>query len=237
MEPGNLLLPFLRQVPAERLSPTHMDRSLEPELLDSLPPDHPDALHNRRDIRLTNRAMGNHAWFARVLPTVVRPGERILEIGAGTGELIRRLAENGLAADGLDLWPPPPGWPADRVWHQADLRTFSRWAEYPVVVANLILHQFADAELRALGSALRHARVIAAREPARSRVSQVAYRCFAPIIGANHVSLHDAHVSIAAGFVGDELPRVLGLDAAAWDIQSGPAFLGAYVLLAVRRTP
>ena len=31
----------------------------------------------------------------------------------------------------------------------------------------------------------------------------------APLLGANHVSLHDAHVSIAAGFLGDELPRAL----------------------------
>jgi len=38
---------------------------LQAELLDSLPPDHPDALHNRRDLRLTNALMGNSRWFQR----------------------------------------------------------------------------------------------------------------------------------------------------------------------------
>ncbi len=34
-----------------------------------------------------------------------------------------------------------------------------------------------------------------------------------PLLGANHVTLHDARVSITAGFVGTELPSALGMDA------------------------
>ncbi len=50
-----------------------MQRTPQPELLDSLPPQHPDALHNRRDLRLTNRVMGNHRWLIRTLPPLLRP--------------------------------------------------------------------------------------------------------------------------------------------------------------------
>jgi len=59
-----------------------MQRELKPELLDSLAPDHPDARHNRRDLRLTNRAMGNYRWMARMLSDPARRSAKVLEIGA-----------------------------------------------------------------------------------------------------------------------------------------------------------
>lgn len=211
-----------------------MQRTLEPELLDGLPPDHPDALHNRRDLRLTNSIMGNHAWFARTLPRLVRAGERVLEIGAGTGELGLRLAARGLPVDGLDRWPRPAKWPLAQRWHEVDIRTFDGWAEYPVVIGNLILHQFSAAELQALGRKLSHARLLVACEPVRRRASQLAYRVVAPLFGANHVTLHDAHVSIAAGFCGDELARVLGLPSAEWATAWHTTLLGAYRMIARR---
>lgn len=222
--------------PKEHLQPTPMDRTLEPELLDGLPPTHPDALHNRRDLRLTNIAMRNDAWFARVLPPLLRPGERVLELGAGTGELGVRLIRRGVAVDGLDLWPRPAEWPTGRAWHQSDVRTFAEWNQYPVMIGNLILHQFSESALRELGAQMRRARLIIMCEPVRRRVSQTLYRTIAPLLGANHVTLHDAHVSIAAGFIGDELPRALGLDRAHWETHCRSTWLGAYHLVAVRRS-
>lgn len=213
-----------------------MQRTLQPELLDSLPPDHPDALHNRRDLRLTNFVLGTHRWLARTLPRTLRASDRLLEIGAGTGELGRRLARVGLAPDGLDVWPRPADWPAAGAWHRADLRTFDRYQEYSAIVGNLIFHQFSDSDLAALGASLRpHARVIIACEPLRRRTSQLLYRTLAPMFGANHVSLHDGHVSIAAGFRGDELPRALGLASSAWNISVSTTVLGVYRLVATRR--
>jgi hypothetical protein len=212
-----------------------MQRTLEPELLDSLPPDHPDALHNRRDIRLTNQIIGNYRWLERAVPPLLRPGESLLEIGAGTGEVGVRLARRGVPVAGLDLWPRPEIWPADRPWHQHDLRTFDRYDEYAVVLGNLIFHQFSEAELGALGEKLRRrARVIIACEPHRRRMSQVLYRAFVPLLGANHVSLHDAHVSIAAGFRDDELRHSLGLSEEAWRIECSSTTLGLYLMVAVR---
>lgn len=211
-------------------------RRVQPEILDSLDPQHPDALHNRRDLRLTNAVMGNHRWLARTLPPLLRPGDRLLELGAGTGELAARLARAGVAVDGLDLWPAPDHWPASLTWHRADVRCFDGYDHYTVFIANLLLHQFPDPELAALGAALRlSARLIVACEPSRRRRSQVLYRVIAPLLGANPVTLHDAHVSIAAGFRGDELPRALALPAAAWTFSCTSTIRGAYHFIARRR--
>lgn len=215
-----------------------MQRTLQPELLDSLPPDHPDALHNRRDLRLTNRIVGSHRWLSRTLPALLRPDERTLELGAGTGELGQRLLAAGVALDGLDLWPRPQNWPGARVWHRADLMTFSGYGGYGAVVGNLIFHQFSDTALAALGGQLKAAgsvRLIVACEPLRRRSSQVLFRTLGPLLGANHVSLHDAHVSIAAGFREEELPRALGLEAAAWQVTCAHTLLGMYRMVAIRR--
>jgi SAM-dependent methyltransferase len=213
-----------------------MHRSLQPELLDSLPHDHPDALHNRRDLRLTNRILGTHRWIARTMPPLLRQGERALEVGAGTGELGLRLTRRGVLLDGLDLWPRPADWPAERDWHVADLRAFAGYANYPAVIGNLIFHQFSAADLAALGRAIQsRARVVVACEPARRRVSQFLFRAFGSLLGANHVSLHDGHVSIAAGFRDDELPRALGLLAPDWEVRCSTTSLGAYRMLAIRR--
>ena len=213
-----------------------MTRILTPELLDSLPPQHPDALHSRRDLQWINHAMGNHRWFARVLPPLIRPGEQILELGAGTGQLAARLASRGLAIDSIDLCPRPTSWPAARVWHTGDLRAFDRYGDYAAVYGNLIFHHLSDDELAVLGATLRRSvRLILASEPTRSPRSQSLIAVAGRVFGASHVTLHDAHVSIAAGFRGDELPRLLGLDSSAWDIRSGTTWLGAYRMLACRR--
>jgi hypothetical protein len=214
-----------------------MQRNLEPEILDSLPPDHPDALHNRRDLRLINRLLGHHRWFARVLPGLIIPGERALELGAGTGELGLRLAQRGVAVDGLDVWPRPPAWPPACAWHVADLRTFAGYGHYAAVLGNLIFHQFSASELRLLGETLRQtSRIVIACEPARRRRSQILFRFIAPLFGANYVSLHDAHVSIAAGFQGDELSSLLGLARNTWDVRCSTTLLGAYRMIAIRRS-
>ena len=212
-----------------------MQRHLQPEILDSLPPDHPDARHNRRDLRIINRVMGNPRWFLRELPPLLRPGERVLELGCGTGELARLLQARGISVDGLDLWPRPETWPAAREWHSADLLEFDGYGDYPVVIANLILHQFSDADLSRLGKKLRAARVVLACEPARSRRSQFMFAALSPIIGANYVSRHDARVSIAAGFVGGELPRVLGLDGGPWTFRCDRTYFGACRMIALKK--
>lgn len=159
----------------------------------------------------------------------------MLELGAGTGELGLRLNRLRVPLDGLDLWPRPADWPREREWHRCDLLGFSGYDAYPVVIANLILHQFTAEELGRLGSRLRRsARVILASEPERRRVSQVMMAAFAPVLGVNHVTNHDARVSIAAGFRGDELPGFLGLAPGEWRFSCRSASFGAIRMVAMR---
>ncbi|HWA08930.1 MAG TPA: hypothetical protein VG838_05625 [Opitutaceae bacterium] len=211
-----------------------MQRRLQPELLDSLPPHHPDAQHSRRDLRLINGVMGNHRWFTRTLPPLLAAGEPVLEVGAGTGELGSRLATRGVTIAGLDVAPRPPDWPGE--WNQCDLRAFEGFDRFPVVIGNLIFHQFTSGELVALGATLRRtARLIVACEPQRWRVSQGLFAVVAPLFGANRVTLHDARVSIDAGFLRHELPEIFGLDRKLWEIRCDSTPLGAYRMVAVRR--
>jgi SAM-dependent methyltransferase len=211
-------------------------RTVQAELLDSLPHDHPDARDNRRDLRLVNAAMGNHRWLARALHAHASPDGSVLELGAGTGELARRLRLDGWPVDGLDVCPAPATWPAEAEWHRADLRTFAGFDAYQVICGNLIFHQFSAAELRALGSRMQaSAQLILACEPTRHWQWQRLFRLLALVIGANQVSRHDAHVSIAAGFRDDELPGLLRLDPERWTWRCTTTLRGAYHLIAWRR--
>jgi len=179
--------------------------------------------------------MGNERWFRRELRRRLRPDERILELGAGTGEMGAALSASGIEIDGLDLWPRPLAWPPTAEWHRADLRSFDRYADYSAVMANLILHHFTAAELLGLGARLSQARLIIASEPARWRRSQTLCAALGPLFGVNHVTRHDADVSIAAGFLRDELPRALGLTADRWQWICGTSPIGAYRMIALRR--
>jgi len=211
-------------------------RTVQPELLDSLPGDHPDARHSRRDLRLTNFAMGNFRWFRRTLPPRLRPGDRVLELGAGGGELAQALRPWIFHYTGLDRCPPPAHWPTAWAWHRGDLRSFAHYDEHPVVLGNLIFHHFTTGELRALGSGFnRHTRLVLASEPARRRRYQTLFDAGAALLGGSHVTRHDARVSIAAGFLDDELPAALGLDARDWHWRCTTTALGAYRMIALRR--
>ena len=192
-----------------------MRRHLQPEILDSLPPTDPRAQASRRDLRRLNRLMGNDRWWRRQLAACVRPGARLVEIGAGDGSLHTRVG--GPPWDAIDLAPAPVGWPAGARWHRADLTAFPRWAEYDICIGNLIFHHFSDEALGQLGSALTlHTRVILACEPWQHRGYQFLFRSLAPLLGAHAVTRHDGFVSIAAGFRAQELPALLGLRRDRW---------------------
>jgi hypothetical protein len=181
---------------------------------------------------MINHLMGNFRWFLRVVPGLLRPGERLIEIGAGAGELSARLAAIGVRPDGLDLCAPPPDWPAGRRWHRCDVRNFDGFADYDVVLANLVLHHFAAEDLARLGQKLRgRVRVIVASEPDRRRRWRFLCGALWPFLGP--VTRHDARVSIEAGFRGAELAQALGLEGGRWSLAFHGGAIGANRLAAV----
>ncbi len=207
-----------------------MNRTVSPELLDSLPPGSAAARHSRRDLRRFNQLLGNDGWWDRVLPpeTVSQPG---LEIGAGDGLLARR---HNLHA--LDLQASPDNWPAGLTWHQADISTFADWDRYPLLVSNLFLHHLQEPGLAELGRTWNQSvRTIIACEPWRKRGFRTGFALLCSFIRAHPVSRHDGRVSVEAGFRGDELPMLLKLDPARWEWKITPSALGMYRMIARRR--
>lgn len=211
-------------------------RSVQPEILDGLAAGSPAACASRRDLRVINRLMGNWAWFRSVVRERCRSDEGLLEIGAGGGEL--GCALHALLPDlaGIDLAPRPKVWPQTALWFQTDVLQFSGWSSFPVVIGNLVFHHFEREQLGRIGAELgRYARVIIASEPLRRRRTTVLFVLLCRLIRAHPVTRHDGRVSIDAGFCGDELPQLLGLDPAVWLWRVEETWRGAYRLVAERR--
>ncbi len=209
-----------------------MKRTVSPELLDSLPAESIAAQRSRRDLRWFNRLLGNDRWWDRVLPPHLSTGPGI-ELGAGEGHLARR---HGL--HGLDLQPAPDAWPTPSLWHQQDISQFDRWSDYPLIVSNLFLHHLSDAQLSQLGRVWSDtAQTLVVSEPWRARRFRTGFDALCALIRAHAVSRHDGRVSVAAGFRGDELPQLLGLDSAEWRWGISHSLLGMYRMIARRRTP
>ena len=210
-------------------------RHIEPEILDSLPSGHPDALASRRDLRVINRVMGNQRWLAARLRVHLRPGDRVVELGAGDASMARRVRASlpmgfPFSYHALDLGDKPADWPDDPRFHwcQGDLFDASELATATVVIACLVMHHFDDDQLARLGALCYGARVILAREPARQR----AWMRFAMYpLGLNKVTRHDMSISIRAGFRGSELPDALGLGR--WHCHIRQTLFNAYAMEAV----
>ena len=214
-------------------------RRVRPEILDFLPEDDPEALRNRIDIRRLNMLMGNYRWFARELGRHLSHRDTVLEVGAGTGELALFLDDKvcrrkGVRMGGLDLCSRPSSWNNCWLWHRIDLTLFQDFCHYSVIIASMIFHQFEIPELRRLGEKLNsHSRLILASETARRRI-HIHQLILARLIGINRVTMHDAKISIEAGFVGEELPHFLGLDSERWSWTCRCGLLGQYRMIAVR---
>ena len=200
-----------------------MERRLEPEWLDTLPPQDPAALRSRADLRRVNAIMGNAAIVARALVTHLpqRP-TTVVELGAGDGAWCATVARrlpldwSGIRAILLDRQDTiaartladltQRGWQPEVVTADAlDWLDQQPEGTLSVVVANLFLHHFDDVALAQLFRRIaRAARWLVACEPRRSGVALAGSRLLG-LIGCNAVTRHDAMVSVRAGFVDGEL--------------------------------
>ena len=212
-------------------------RQVLPELLDSLTHDDPEAIRSRVNIRLVNHIMGNYRWVCKTLRQVAARDYRVLELGAGDGTLAKLAWAEGTAHparwSAIDLAPAPAHWPCEALWHQQDLLTFTELPDAEVIIANLLLHQFHDAQLTALGRCLpASCRTLITCEPARHWLHSLQGRLLAEIARFDRVTRHDMQLSIRGGFVGDELAAALVLRG--WQIEVSHTILGAYRLVATR---
>lgn len=90
-----------------------------------------------------------------------KPGERILDLGCGTGQLTRKIADSGADVLGLDASPDMIGqarqnYPELR-WVLADASRMSFDGEFDAVFSNAALHWMLDADAvgQGIGRALR----------------------------------------------------------------------------------
>lgn len=206
-----------------------MNRFVQPELLDELPPDDPRARWSRCDLRRVNAWMRNHAIMARALRADAngQAPRQITEFGAGDGRVLLKVARklsprwrniNVTLLDRHKIVAPQTltsfaslGWHAETV--EADVFDWlPTAAALDVVVANLFLHHFEDARLRELFRAVAaRARLFVAIEPRRALWPLFCCR-WIWAIGCNSVTRHDAIVSVHAGFSGSELSALWPVD-------------------------
>jgi len=211
-----------------------MQRLVEPEILDRLPVDDPEAVRSRRDLRWINFLMGNERWLARRIARLPSARKGVWEIGAGEGRLLRRLAtrQPEMPLTGCDLAPRPASLPDRIVWRQGDVFDELATASGGVLVANLFLHHFDDLSLVRFGSLLANFDALCINEPHRSSLAMAQGRLLLPFVGP--VTRHDMLVSIRAGFRRGELPERLGLTAGGWQMREETTWRGALRVLAWR---
>ena len=199
-------------------------RSVEPELLDQMPADDRRAVRARRDLKRLNAVILQTGIMAPILARQWAGGEprTILDLGTGDGTFMlgvaRRLARRwrGVSVTLLDrqsIVSPQTlnafaalGWSAQSV--AADVLDHLAQIKPPgvdIITTNLFLHHFEPDQLACLLRLMaQSAQLVVACEPRRNKFALRASRLLWTI-GCNEVSLHDAIVSVRAGFSGEEL--------------------------------
>lgn len=212
-----------------------MFRTISPEILDQLSPDDPIARRCRRDLRWINFFMGNNRWLKRRLRELPA-GATIVELGAGDGAVAKTAVGSTTFSNWIacDLAPQPEAWPSSWQWRQGDLFTTLPDLNGAVAIGILILHHFSDLQLQSLGGLLAKYDRLLFSEPLRRPRVLVLSR-LAELMWIHEVTRHDMRVSIKAGFVGTELPVLLGLHPEIWDIDLTQSWMGAYRLEARKK--
>lgn len=223
------------------------------ELLDDLAPENPQALRSRRDLRRVHRAMNSVSILRQAVSglRLAAPPRRILELGAGDGSLLLRLAHalkprwtgveltlldrHDLVSEATRRAYRALGWEVTMTC--ADALTWAREPaapRYDLCIATLFLHHFdADRLSTLLSAAAARADAFVFGEPRRDLFGFVASAC-AGVIGANRITRADAVTSVAAGFRGKELSTLWGSIAGDWIVGEFRALPFTHCFTAVR---
>ncbi|MGH8214117.1 MAG: hypothetical protein ACREPZ_00225 [Rhodanobacteraceae bacterium] len=238
-----------------------LPRRVDPEWLDTLPPEDPRAKRSRRDLRRINRLMANQRLIGTPLDVLLRrsmtqasapgPPVAVVELGTGDGELSlrlgRRFARHWPRIDLtlIDLQPVVGaqtldgyralGWDV-RVACSEVLAWLAQPASgaRPIIFANLFVHHFDGERLHTLLDLIaRRASAFLCCEPRRSRFALSSSRLLGAI-GCNEVTRHDAVVSVRAGFTGTEL-SALWPRSDTWSLREGRAGWFSHLFYATRK--
>lgn len=224
-------------------------RTVARETLDELAEQDPAAMRARRDLHRVHRAMGTQTLFLRVLRQMNgtrhgAAGLRVLELGAGDGNLLLGIAQALAPAwsnveltllDAQALVRPDTvarfarfGWTAvaqvqdvfDWASDYQDPRRMDGAAQrWDLIVANLFLHHFEDNHLAGLLHAIaQRADRFFASEPRRGALALVGSHLVG-LLGANWVTRRDAVLSVHAGFRGQELSALWPETAHRWQLR------------------
>ena len=186
-----------------------MQRIVEPEILDTLSPEEPEAKRSRADLRFINRMMGGEAWILRELKKLAGV-ECVVELGAGEGCLASSIKAGlpDVRVVAVDLIGAPELLDDGVEWVQGNvLSEVYTVGPNTVVVANLFLHHLDNEELVLLGQRVRGAKAVLFAEPYRSGFALFWARLIYPFVG--RVTRYDMLVSIRAGFRDGELEEFL----------------------------
>lgn len=189
-----------------------------------------------------NALMRNFDWFRNRLADGPPGPWRGLEVGAGDGALGAHLfadreTRRRIELVGIDRIARPAAWPRAWQWEQEDILQFQKWKDFPLLLANMVLHHFSEEELALLGARIQEScRFLLALETARRPLHLAQSRVLRALGALGPVGYHDASTSIRAGFIGEELPQFLGLRSSEWRWRIRLTFFGAYQFVAERRS-
>jgi hypothetical protein len=222
-----------------------MTRVVVSEILDQLPSTDEAAARSRHDLARLNALMGH----ARLIRKHLTPDiTRVADLGAGDGTLLLNALRSTQCVREVVLVDQ------QQVANDNTLRALERIGISPVVAiadvfdwlaqqsrepntaitANLFLHHFEGNSLqRLLGLASQRCDLFIACEPRRGAWPQLA-ASLVGLIGCNHVTRHDAVVSVRAGFRDREL-TALWPDASNWRIEERAAGVFSHLFVARRR--
>jgi len=223
-----------------------MVRMVEPEILDQLPSADEAAAHSRRDLARLNVLMRHASLVRRHITMGVT---RIADLGAGDGTLLLNALKSTNSKvrevvlvdqqrivndDTLKAFESLGIKPTVVIADVFDWLTRQSAASHTAIVANLFLHHFQRGNLqRLLDLAAQTSDLFIACEPRRGLWPQLA-ASLVGVIGCNHVTRHDAVVSVRAGFRDREL-ATLWPDPSRWQLEERSAGLFSHLFVARRR--